>query len=170
MPTSLSALNTASESAFVGALGGIFECSPWVAAAAYASRPFASLEDLHDAMVRVVEGAPSGRQLQLIRAHPDLAGKAALAGKLTESSRGEQASAGLDCLSPADYARFQRLNGAYRDKFGFPFVLAVAGHNAASILAAFEVRLQNEHDKEIRTALQQIYRIAHLRLEAMVQG
>lgn len=118
-------------------------------------------------MADCVDNAAPERQLELIRAHPDLAGKAQLAGELTASSTEEQASAGLDQCSPEEYERFQALNGAYRDKFGFPFVLAVRGRSRAEILEAFEARLGNDYDVEFETALAEIHQIARLRLEAM---
>ena len=159
-----------SKTEFVATLGDIFECSPWVAAGAFEKRPFASLGDLHEAMCGVVAAADSEAQLKLIRAHPDLAGKAALAGELTAASSGEQAGAGLDRLTRDEYRRFHALNDAYRTRFGFPFVLAVKGHTKTSILDAFESRLANEPDRERERALTEIYKIARFRLEALGLG
>jgi len=152
------------------ALGGTFEASPWVAEGALEARPFGSLDELHAAMVRVVEGAGEGRQLELLRAHPDLAGKAALAGELTESSRLEQAGAGLHRLTPVEYREFHELNSRYTQTFGFPFILAVKGHTKESILGAFRARLQNDRETERRTALEEVYRIAYFRLEGLLHG
>ena len=118
-----------------------------------------------DAFARVVREAPADDQLALIRAHPDLAGRAALAGELTAESAGEQASAGLDRLTPRDLARFTRLNDAYRARFGFPFVICVRGRSVADILAAYERRLENDAEAERATAVDEITAIMRLRLE-----
>lgn len=168
MPVPLDDLNRMDRERFVATLGGVFESSPWVADEAWRARPFAGVGELHAAMVRVVREASEERQLALIRAHPDLAGKAAIAGDLTEASRSEQRGAGLDRLTPAEYARFQSLNRRYREKFGFPFVLAVRGHDKHGILAAFELRLDNDAAAERRRALDEIARIARFRLEDLV--
>ena len=153
---------------FVQRFGGIYEHSPWVAEEAAAI--VADVTDLGviaGVMADCVDNASAARQLKLIRAHPDLAGKAAIAGELTEDSSTEQASAGLDRCSPDEYERFQVLNRAYRDRFGFPFVMAVRDRSRADILAAFASRLENGHDQEFETALAEIHKIARLRLEAM---
>lgn len=160
-------LGAPSKTEFVAILGDTFENSPWVAEKAYAERPFSSLDELHRAMCVVVAAADPDAQLALIRAHPDLAGKAALAGELTAASSGEQAGAGLGGLTAAEYARFHALNDAYRARFGFPFVLAVKGHTKTSILAAFETRLTHDPDAERSAALAEIYRIARFRLGAL---
>jgi OHCU decarboxylase len=114
-----------------------------------------------------VDNASSERQLELIRAHPDLAGKAAVAGELTDDSETEQSRAGLDQCSPEEYARFQALNAAYRSKFGFPFVMAARNSSRAEILSAFESRLGNDYDAEFETALLEIHKIARMRLVAL---
>lgn len=163
---STTALNALSKLEFVEVLGGIFERSPWVAEGVWAKRPFASSAELHEAMCAVVAAAGAEEQLALIRAHPDLAGKAALAG-LTAASSQEQAGAGLDRLTEDEYRRFHRLNDAYRTRFGFPFILAVKGHTRASILAAFEARLPNTPEVERERALAEIYSIARFRLAAL---
>lgn len=169
MPTvTLTALNATDREAFVSLLGEVFEHSPWVAEGAFDARPFASVAALHQAMTRVVAEAGEGRQLELIRAHPDLADRAALAGKLTQSSTREQRGAGLDALSADEYARFHNLNNRYRDRFAFPFVLAVKGHTKTSILEAFETRLGNDPERERERALAEIARIARFRLAALV--
>ncbi len=157
------------EADFVATLGGIFEHAPWVAEAVYAERPFVSVADLHASMCRVVAEASEARQLGLIRAHPDLAGRAARAGDLTESSTAEQSGAGLDSLSESEYSRFHTLNDAYRARFGFPFVLAVKGHTKTSILDAFEARLEHDPEAERETALEEIYKIAGFRLAALLE-
>ena len=120
-------------------------------------------------MVQVVDEAGRERQLALIQAHPDLAGKAAARGELTASSTDEQASAGLDRCSPEELTRVQTLNQAYKDKFGFPFIMAVKGQSRASILAAFAQRLDNSPEVEFAEALAQIAKIARLRLLALIQ-
>ena len=166
-------LNSLSETEFVSVLGGIFEHSPWVAEAVAGKRPFASVSILHQAMVQVVDHADREQQLTLIRAHPDLAGKAARAGNLTDASTNEQKGAGLDQLNDAEYAQFHQLNDAYKQWFDFPFILAVRGfdgkgHDKHSILASFEARLKNTPDQEVSEALRQIARIAELRLGDML--
>ncbi len=164
----LSTLNQLSKPAFVATLGAIFEHSPWVAEGAYAAKPFADIEALRTAMVKVVDEAGLDRQLALIRAHPDLAGKAALAGELTAESTSEQKGAGLDRLTAEEFAKFHRLNDAYKAKFDFPFILAVRGHDKHSILAAFETRLLNDAESERAEALRQIARIAGFRLADLI--
>jgi 2-oxo-4-hydroxy-4-carboxy-5-ureidoimidazoline decarboxylase len=168
MTTTLDTLNAMTFSDFQTTLGGIFEHSPWVALAAYAHRPFGSIRHLHEAMTSTVTNAGTEKQLELIRAHPDLAGKAALTGKLTESSKNEQVGAGLDTLSKAEYERFHDLNNTYKKKFGFPFILAVKGHTKHSILESFEKRLPHSANAEMKTALKEIYKIARFRLEALL--
>ncbi len=164
----LEALNRMDSPAFVGCLGEVFEHSRWVAESAMAARPFATIEALHQAMVGAVQAAPRERQLALLRAHPDLAGKLALAGEVTRSSIGEQAAAGLDRCSADELERFTNLNEAYQSKFGFPFIMAVKGSSRNEILAAFETRLANHSDAEFGAALEQVARIAWLRLQDMV--
>ena len=168
MGLSIAEVNDLDRDRFVAALGGVFEHSPWVAAAAWSARPFADVADLHRAMVVAVDAADTARQLALLRAHPDLAGKAARAGALTAHSTAEQAGAGLDRLSDAEYARFHALNDAYQKTFGFPFIIAVKGHTRETILAAFAERLENSEAMERTTALAQVARIARIRLDAML--
>jgi 2-oxo-4-hydroxy-4-carboxy-5-ureidoimidazoline decarboxylase len=158
-------INTLDRDAFVERLGSLFEGSPWIAAETWHVRPFVDVDQLHDALCATMRAAPEQRQVALIRAHPDLAGKAAIAGDLTPESTREQASAGLDRLTPAEYERFNRLNTAYRDKFGFPFVICVREHTKGSILGGFEMRLRNDHSREITAALDEIAKIARLRLD-----
>jgi 2-oxo-4-hydroxy-4-carboxy-5-ureidoimidazoline decarboxylase len=165
---SVADVNRMSAGDFRRALGGVFEHSPWIAERAWLARPFASVDALHAAMTRVVREASREERLALLRAHPDLAGRAARAGELTAASRAEQASAGLDRLSETEYERFGRLNAAYRDKFGFPFVVAVRTHDKTAILAAFERRLTNTLDQELEAALAQVATITRLRLDALV--
>ena len=165
---SLDAVNGMDAEGFAAAFGEIYEHSPWVAEAAFADAPFDSLSALHAALQDAVAAASETARLDLIRAHPDLAGKAALAGTLTADSSVEQASAGLDRLSPEQMARFQALNAAYVERFGFPFIMAVRGADAARILAGFEGRLGNDRASEIRRALAEIGKIAWMRLLAAV--
>lgn len=154
---------------FVSRFGGLFEHSPWIAEGAWEKRPFGGVDALHGAFVEAVENAPEERRVALIRAHPDLAGKAALAGDLTEESSREQASAGLDRLSPEEYERFFRLNTTYRERFGLPFVVCVRDHTKESIFAAAEERLEHTHEEEVGAALREISRISRLRLEDLVE-
>jgi 2-oxo-4-hydroxy-4-carboxy-5-ureidoimidazoline decarboxylase len=151
--------------AFVARYGPLFEHSPWIAEAAWEQGPFDSPEALHVAMVAVVEAAPRDAQLALIRAHPDLAGRAAIAGELTADSTREQGSAGLDRLTPEEYADFTAVNTAYRERFGFPFVICAREHDKTSILAAARERLGHDGDEEVEVALGEIAKIARLRLE-----
>jgi 2-oxo-4-hydroxy-4-carboxy-5-ureidoimidazoline decarboxylase len=152
---------------FIAAFGGIYEHSPWVAETVFGARlapAHDSLEGLHAAMIEAVADAPSDRKLELLRAHPDLAGRLAVAGGLTAASGAEQASAGLNACTPQEFARFQALNAAYREKFGFPFIMAVKGRSRAEILAAFERRVDNDPETEFSTALSEVHKIALLRL------
>ena len=153
--------------AFVATYGPLFEHSPWVAEAAYDNGPYADRRALEEGLTAAVFSASKERQVALVRAHPDLAGKAAVEGTLTPDSRREQASAGLDRLSPEEFELFTRANAAYHDRFGLPFVICVRDHDKASILEAAEARLANDYETELRTALGEIARIAHHRLEAM---
>ena len=165
----LTELNAMSVPQFTAALAAIFEHSPWVAERVAAQRPFASRLDLHAAMCDVVVQASTAEQLDLIRAHPELAGRAAVRKELTADSTREQQGAGLDACSPEEFARLQELNRRYHEKFGFPFIVAVRGHDRAAILAALEARQRNANDEEFRTALQQIERIAFFRLNELVE-
>jgi allantoate deiminase len=160
----LAALNGMPRDAFVAACGLFFEHSPWVAERAWDRRPFASVAQLHEAMCGVVRAASPDEQLGLIRAHPDLVGRLACEGRLTRESTGEQAAAGLDALSPEEVTAFERHNAAYRERFGFPFVICARENRKDAILAAFPKRLQNAREQEIATALAEIDKIARLRM------
>jgi len=164
----LAEINRMSPHDFRRALGEVFEGSPWIAERALAARPFASREALHEAMVRVMRDASREEQITLLRAHPDLAARAGRASALSAASRAEQSGAGLDRLSDHDYERFGQLNARYQARFGFPFIIAVRKHDAASILAAFERRLHHPVDAEIETALSEIADITRFRLTALV--
>ena len=161
----MDAINGLDRVAFVERFGPLFEHSPWVAEAAWRDRPFADREELYEALVAAMYAAPRERKLALIRAHPDLAGKAAIEGTLTSSSRREQASAGLARLTPDEYAAFTRTNTAYRERFGFPFVVCAREHTKESILRSAAERLDHTAGEEIRVALEEIAKIARLRLE-----
>jgi 2-oxo-4-hydroxy-4-carboxy-5-ureidoimidazoline decarboxylase len=189
MRYSLADLNRLAPAEFVRVIGPVFEQSPWVAGAAAGQRPFSTLAQLHDALCQAVRAAPEEKKLALIRAHPDLVGRAALvhelaAGRtpaelgvsratlaetLTAESMREQASAGLNQLSPEEIALFQRQNAAYREKFGFPFVICARLNKKEAILAGFQQRLPNSRTQEIQTALEEIFKIADLRLRDLVQ-
>ncbi len=162
-------VNGLDQGEFVSRFGALYERSPWVAEAAWRERPFAGPAELHEAFVKAMHEAPRERRLALIRAHPDLAGKVALAGELTAESAREQTSAGLDRLTPEEYEDFQRLNSAYRDKFGFPFIVCVREHSKETILASAAARLGHSRPEEVETALGEIAKIAHLRLGDLVE-
>jgi OHCU decarboxylase len=162
--TDYRAVGMTDRDAFVARFGGVFEASPWIAAAAWEDGPYASPAALHAAMVAIVDGAPREARHDLIRAHPDLAGKAAIASTLTQESTREQAAAGLDRLTPQQHARLLELTAAYHERFGFPFVICAREHTADSIIAAATERLAHEPDAEERTALAEIAKIAALRL------
>ena len=166
----LADLNRTDLAGFEAAVGETFELAPWVAAAAHAKRPFVSVTALHEAMMAAVRAAPRDAQLAFLHNHPDLAGNAARAGEITAESRSEQASVGLDSLSDEEFARFHRLNDAYKAKFGFPFIVCVRRHTRDSILQQFERRLQHDASTEFATALQEIFYITRLRMAAKVTG
>ena len=166
----LADLNRAPPAAFAAAVGDTFELAPWVAETAAGRRPFAGVTALHDAMMAAVRAAPRERQLEFLRGHPDLAGKAARAGAVTDDSKREQASVGLDSLSEEEFARFHRLNDAYKAKFGFPFIVCVRRHTRDSILRQFERRLHHDVVTEFATALEEISFITRLRIAAKVTG
>lgn len=159
-----------SAASFVEKFGGIYEHSSWVAerAAPHLEQSL-TIDDVARVMADCVDNASTERRLELIRAHPDLAGKAQVAGELTAESTTEQTSAGLDQCTQPEYEQFQSLNDRYKEKFGFPFVMAVRDSSRQQILQMFERRLQNEYDDEFEAALVQIHKIARLRLETMEQ-
>ena len=170
MPLTLDRLNTATQAEFGALLDGIYEHSPWIAEAAWARRPFATLPALRQALVAVVREAGEAAQLALIRAHPELAGKAMVARTLTAESTNEQGKAGLTACTPEEFARIQQLNADYNARFGFPFILAVRGPRGTGlgkrqIIAAFERRLHHHRDFEFAEALRNIHRIAAIRLD-----
>jgi 2-oxo-4-hydroxy-4-carboxy-5-ureidoimidazoline decarboxylase len=164
----LSDLNACSNDDFVAALANIFEYSPWIAEQVAAARPFAGVKQLFDAMKAAVDRAPPELRLALIKAHPDLANKTQRAAGLTAESNAEQNSVGLDRLSEAEYQAFERVNNAYRAKFGFPYIVCVRRHTRDSILRDFERRLPNDAGIEMQKSVQEICRIAALRIDQQV--
>ena len=158
-------VSTLGEEEFVATFGGLFEHSPWVARAAWRRRPFADEGELKEAFEAALREASREDQLALIRAHPELAGREAAEGDLTDESAREQASAGLDRLSRADFEALQRLNAAYRERFGFPLLVCVREHTVGSILAWGAARLEHEREEEIEIAIGEIAKIAALRLD-----
>ena len=162
-------VNELDKEGFVQKFGSLYEHSPWVAEQAWHERPFDGLSGLRRAFQSAMYDAPTERQLNLIRAHPDLAGKAAIEGELTPESTQEQASAGLDRLSPEEYEALNGLNNAYREKFGFPLIFAVREHTKETILSGAEARLEHSRSEEIETALGEIAKIADLRLQDLLE-
>jgi 2-oxo-4-hydroxy-4-carboxy-5-ureidoimidazoline decarboxylase len=160
----LAEVNALAASAFVGHFGDVAEHSPWVAERAERQRPFASLDAMVTAFQSAIREASETEQLDLIRAHPDLAGRA----RMAEESRKEQAGAGLDRLSADEFARFTDLNSRYRERFGIPFILAVKGATRHQILDSFAARLGNDRDAELANALDQVCRIVGFRLAERV--
>lgn len=168
MSVTISELNQLGKNEFVRGVGPVFEHSPWIAEMAWPKRPFANLEILHRVLRDAVENSGEEKQLALIRTHPDLAGRAALAGTLTRESTGEQAAAGLNMLSAEEVALFQKNSAAYQKKFGFPFVICARLNAKTAILAGLERRLKNARELEIKTALEEIFKIAELRLRDLI--
>lgn len=156
-------LNQTDKEQFVDILGGVYEESPWVAERAWSKRPFSSIGDLRQAMTDTVQNSPQEKQLDLLRAHPDLGERT----EMTDESQKEQASAGLDQLSPEQYETFQRLNETYRDKFGFPFIMAVRDESIDTIQKTMKDRIDHTRSKEFQTALDEVNVIAKLRLEEL---
>jgi 2-oxo-4-hydroxy-4-carboxy-5-ureidoimidazoline decarboxylase len=166
--TSIQQLNSLSRDEFVCIAGPVFEHSPWIAELAWTRKPFTSLENLHAGLCEVVNNSSEEKQLALIRAHPDLVGKLALAGQLTKESTNEQAGAGLNKLPPEEIAIFQKQNAAYQKQFGFPFVICARLNRKEEILAGLERRLNHSREQEIKTALEEVYKIARLRLGDLI--
>ena len=161
----LAELNALGREEFTRLIGPVFEHSPWVAARTCSQRPFRSRADLHAALCATVAKASDEEKLSLIRAHPDLIGES----QLTASSQAEQASAGLDHASPEEAQQFREYNRQYRERFGFPFVICARLHKKEAIASTFPVRLRNTREQEMQTALDEIYKIADLRLRDIVQ-
>jgi 2-oxo-4-hydroxy-4-carboxy-5-ureidoimidazoline decarboxylase len=169
-PVDMAPINAMDQTAFVQKFGGIFENSPWVAEKAWEKRPFATLNEMHAAMVAVAKYAPATAQLALLQSHPDLAGKEAQAGTMTASSVSEQAGAGLNALSHDEMTQISDLNAAYKKKFGFPFIIAVRMHTKEGILFEFNRRLQNDTQTEFANDLQNVYVITRLRLNKLLDA
>ncbi len=165
----LATTNHMNSAAFVATFGGVFEHSSWVAERAYAASPFASVDALHQAMAAAVANATRDEQLMLLRAHPDLAGEEARAGRMTNASVAEQAYAALDRLTSGEASRIADLNAAYRARYGFPFIVAVRNHTKESILREFERRLESDGESELAANLEQIATITRLRLAKLFQ-
>ena len=171
MKIDLSELNCCSPAQFVAVCGPLFEHSPWIAERAATLRPFATRQVLHATLCQTVERATSAEQLALVRAHPDLVGRAVSGRNLTDASAAEQASLGLPDLAKDDARRLDDFNAAYRSKFGFPFVICARENKKEAILAAFPSRLANTPEQELRTALGEIAKIAWYRLcDAIEEG
>jgi 2-oxo-4-hydroxy-4-carboxy-5-ureidoimidazoline decarboxylase len=167
----LAEINRLERAAFVTLLGAVFEHSPWVAERAWQARPFGSLDELHRAMAHAVDRASRAEQLALVRAHPELAGREAGEGSLTEASSGEQGRLGFTRLSPEEFQNMQNLNRRYREKFGFPCIVALRLHaERASVVAEMARRLANDGETELKDALEQIHHIARGRLEKILHG
>ncbi|MBI3525901.1 MAG: 2-oxo-4-hydroxy-4-carboxy-5-ureidoimidazoline decarboxylase [Betaproteobacteria bacterium] len=166
MPDCLSttALNALDQPAFTASLADIYEHSPWIPERCWTQRPFVNREALQQALAQTLEAASDAEKLGLILAHPELAGKAAVRGELSSDSRREQAGVGLDQCSQEEFAIIRRLNDEYRDKFGFPFIVAVKGLSRADIIAAMEQRITRSRTQEFAAALAQIQHIAAFRL------
>ena len=169
-PVALETVNAMDVPAFVAAFGDVAEHSPWVAERAAEQRPFASRRDMIEAFAEEVREAGPGEKLALLRAHPDLAGKAAIAGELADDSRREQAGAGLDALTADEFSRFTELNGSYTAKFGFPFILAVRGADKQTILEAFAERIERDEQAELAMAIAEVIRIIGFRIEDRVES
>jgi 2-oxo-4-hydroxy-4-carboxy-5-ureidoimidazoline decarboxylase len=166
MSYTIAELNQLSQDAFVEAIGSVYEHTPSIAAQVWMSRPFQDVVHLHQTMATLIEHMEPTQQLALIQAHPDLGSKA----KMADASVKEQSGVGLDRLSSEEFDRFQRLNQAYRDKFGFPFIVAVKNHTKESILDEFDRRLQNSVEQEMSQALAEINQIAQFRLNDIIQS
>lgn len=167
MRLTLATLAAMNQDAFVGALGDLFEHSPWVAKAAWAQRPFASENALHDAMMAVVRAAPRAQQIAFLNLHPELAGKEAQAGTMTGHSTFEQQGAGLNALTHDELIELRRLNAVYLQRHGFPFIIKVLGHTKAQIFEALRTRADHDTPREIHEALQQVAQITRRRLRAL---
>jgi len=168
MALSLASLNAGTRADFVATLGGIFEHSPWVAEGAWDARPFPDVSDLHAKMVAVMQAAPFSRALGLLRAHPELAGRAMVSNALTAESAIEQTRSGLTQCSPAEFARLQEFNAAYNRKFGWPFILAVRQLDRPAVIQTFAARLDSNAAEEFAACLANIATITRLRLSDLL--
>ena len=162
----LEELNEMDQASFVDTLGSVYETSPWVAEQAWSDHPFDSVDAVHESMKRIVENASREQKLELLREHPDLGEQT----EMTDASREEQASAGLDQLSRNQYEAFQQLNETYREKFEFPFIMAVKGASPDAIQERMESRVDNSVAEEFQTALDEVHEIARLRLNELLRS
>ncbi len=170
MSLGIEEINQCNEARFVELLGGVFEHSPWVPELVFSGLPFASRRALHEAMCRTVENSPEVMRMELLCRHPELAGKEASAGTLTDDSKREQAGAGLDQCSVAELATIKSLNQNYSAKFKFPFIIAVTGLDKHQIIAAMQKRLDNSTELEFETALTEVEKIARIRIDALIDA
>lgn len=161
----LQEINRLDQEHFVAALGMLFEGPPWIVRQSWHARPFATRTQLYQTLCDVMYNAPLEQQIALLQAHPDLVGRAALAGTLTPESTNEQASAGLNRLSPAEITTFTQLNQTYRNRFGFPFVICARENKKDSILTGFYTRLRHSRSQEIEVALAEVAKICFLRVQ-----
>ena len=168
MSLTIDEINHRSDSQFIELLGGIFEHSPWVAELVIPVRPFDSRDELHKSMAHAVRHAPEVQRMELLCRHPELAGKEADAGTLTDDSKREQAAAGLNQCSKQELDKIASLNLAYREKFDFPFIIAVTGLNKHQIIDAMEKRLANNEEVEFDTAIGEVEKIARIRIDALI--
>lgn len=166
----LATLNTADRAEFERIIGSLFENNAWVGARTFEERPFDSVNELYQAMAGVIYQATIAEQLELIQSHPELVGREAVGGTLSSQSQIEQATAGLTNLTPAEVARFNEYNQAYREQFGFPFIICARKHYKSTILAAFPVRMQNSWDQEIKVAIDEICQILEFRLKDSIES
>jgi 2-oxo-4-hydroxy-4-carboxy-5-ureidoimidazoline decarboxylase len=167
--TTLEQLSAADEATFVATLGGIFEDSPWIARGAWRARPFASVDALHAALIRSMRTAPAESLLSLVMALPELAGKLTTAGLLTGEALIEQTGAGFDRCTPDELARLRDLNQRYRERFGFPFVTTIRGHDRQDVVRDFEARLRNDSQTEFDNCLTELEKITRLRLDSLLR-
>jgi OHCU decarboxylase len=166
---SLHDLNILKREDFIQALTPLFEGPPWIVAEAWHARPFQTRAELYTTLCTIMQQAPLEKQIALLRSHPDLVGRAALAGRLSSASTSEQASAGLDKLNPAEITMFTQLNRSYWDRFDFPFIICVRENKKQGILSGFATRMNNTREQEIALALQEVAKICALRLQDLVQ-
>ncbi|GHO96659.1 OHCU decarboxylase [Reticulibacter mediterranei] len=166
---SLHDLNILKREDFIQALTPLFEGPPWIVAEAWHTRPFQTRAELYTTLCTIMQQAPLEKQIALLRSHPDLVGRAALAGRLSSASTSEQASAGLDRLNPAEITMFTQLNRSYWDRFNFPFIICVRENKKQGILSGFATRMNNTREQEIALALQEVAKICALRLQDLVQ-
>ncbi|MEM7562772.1 MAG: 2-oxo-4-hydroxy-4-carboxy-5-ureidoimidazoline decarboxylase [Pseudomonadota bacterium] len=170
MPVSITHINNSSDREFVETLAGIYEHSPWVAELVVSQKPFESRHQLHQVMAEAMHQSPEVQRMELLCRHPELAGKEAAEGKLTDDSRREQAGAGLNHCSREELDKIAGLNQRYRKKFDFPFIIAVTGLNKQQIISAMETRLSNDSAVEFETALREVEKIALIRLSALIDN